>query len=175
VHIFYSSQPGPSKVAPPTPTSEENTPLIPTVEHPSNTHNQQLACPPAPTNTQAPVALAPHVLCRLGGSAASSSSQTPSSSTTPNSSSTSCSSPSSTAPSSPASPPPQQGDNPPPPHPRGTSSTTPLAQAPSQYHHREKRLSLNLHHGANVANINRCVLLYTVVFSIYLKFLKSNL
>ncbi|KAF4523814.1 hypothetical protein B566_EDAN008049 [Ephemera danica] len=159
--LSTNSQPGPSRVAPPTPTSEETTPLIPIVEH----HAAATAAQPASavaTTTQAPAAVAPRVLHRLGNSA-SSSSQTPSSSTTPNSSSTSCSSPSSTAPSSPASPPPQQqGDHPPLPHPRGTSSTSPLAQAPQQQQHREKRHSLNLLHAANPANIHRQVLLIEI-------------
>ncbi|XP_060531651.1 E3 ubiquitin-protein ligase SH3RF3 isoform X4 [Cylas formicarius] len=86
-------QPGPSKVAPPTPTSEESTPLIPTdhsvtcVTH-TDTKNVHQTADPAfdsiPNN------------CSSGSSA-----------TTPNVSSSNTSSTSSTAPSSPASPPPR--------------------------------------------------------------------
>lgn len=129
IYFFYSSQPGPSKIAPPTPTSEETTPLIPTTEHKPASTISHLAAPNPTLNAQN----------RLEPS---SSSQSPSSSTTPNSS-TSTSTPSSTAPSSPASPPPQHtGDKPPPPNPRSTASA-------SHAQHREKRHSLNLLHPAN--------------------------
>jgi hypothetical protein len=47
-----------------------------------------------------------------------------------------------------------QADHPPPPHPRGTSSTSPLAQ-PLPQQHREKRHSLNLLHAANPTNTHR--------------------
>lgn len=43
MYYGYSSQPGPSRVAPPTPTSEDTTPLIPT-DHSrtvANSHTSQ--------------------------------------------------------------------------------------------------------------------------------------
>ncbi|XP_063239951.1 E3 ubiquitin-protein ligase SH3RF3-like isoform X2 [Bacillus rossius redtenbacheri] len=84
--LSVNSQPGPSRVAPPTPTSEETVPLIPT------DHSRTVS------------------LCRPPPAPASDSSSTlssaSSSTTTPNTSSSNTSSSSSTAPSSPQSPPP---------------------------------------------------------------------
>ncbi|GLV35640.1 Plenty of SH3s [Carabus blaptoides fortunei] len=109
--LSTNSQPGPSRVAPPTPTAEDSTPLILTdhSQHISTTvpanqqqhqhhHHQH-----AQTNSNAP----------SGGLPASDSSSTvssgSSSTTTPNTTSSNTSSSSSTAPSSPASPPPPGG------------------------------------------------------------------
>ncbi|XP_050307708.1 E3 ubiquitin-protein ligase SH3RF3 isoform X3 [Anthonomus grandis grandis] len=78
-------QPGPSKVAPPTPTAEDTTPLIPT-DHSTLVQNVKQG----------------HILASDSSSANVTSS---SSSSTPNISSSNTSSSSSTAPSSPASPP----------------------------------------------------------------------
>ncbi|XP_015834928.1 E3 ubiquitin-protein ligase SH3RF1 isoform X4 [Tribolium castaneum] len=98
--LSTNAQPGPSRVAPPTPTTEDSTPLIPT-DHsrtivPQQTQNQQLFVQQTPVHQ---------------GLATSDSSSTvssgSSSTTTPNVSSSNTSSNSSTAPSSPASPPPR--------------------------------------------------------------------
>ncbi|XP_043275279.1 E3 ubiquitin-protein ligase SH3RF3-like isoform X2 [Venturia canescens] len=87
-------QPGPSRVAPPTPTNEETTPLIPT----DHSHNVQTTSQPRP---QMPPATALPV-SDTGSTVSSGGSSTTTTPNTPNSSSTSSSS--STAPSSPSSP-----------------------------------------------------------------------
>ncbi|XP_051166365.1 E3 ubiquitin-protein ligase SH3RF3 isoform X1 [Leptopilina boulardi] len=86
-------QPGPSRVAPPTPTNEETTPLIPT----DHSRNVQTTSQPRPQIT--PAAALP---VSDSSSTVSSGSSTTTTPNTPNSSSTSSSS--STAPSSPSSP-----------------------------------------------------------------------
>ncbi|XP_044253854.1 E3 ubiquitin-protein ligase SH3RF1-like isoform X2 [Tribolium madens] len=99
--LSTNAQPGPSRVAPPTPTTEDSTPLIPTdhsrtIVPQQQTQNQQLFVQQTPVHQ---------------GLATSDSSSTvssgSSSTTTPNVSSSNTSSNSSTAPSSPASPPPR--------------------------------------------------------------------
>ncbi|XP_033211112.1 E3 ubiquitin-protein ligase SH3RF3-like isoform X2 [Belonocnema kinseyi] len=87
-------QPGPSRVAPPTPTNEETTPLIPT----DHSRNVQTTSQPRPQVTPA-AALPVSDSSSTVSSGGSSTTTTPN---TPNSSSTSSSS--STAPSSPSSP-----------------------------------------------------------------------
>lgn len=84
--LSTNAQPGPSKVAPPTPTTEDSTPLIPTDHSTSVTS--------AAPQHKGPISASD-----------SSSNVTSSSSSTPNVSSSNTSSSSSTAPSSPASPP----------------------------------------------------------------------
>ncbi|RZC36444.1 E3 ubiquitin-protein ligase SH3RF1, partial [Asbolus verrucosus] len=99
------AQPGPSRVAPPTPTTEDSTPLIPT------DHSRNIVPQPAPQNVpphqglfvqQTPI----HQVLITSDSSSTISSGS-SSTTTPNVSSSNTSSNSSTAPSSPASPPPR--------------------------------------------------------------------
>ncbi|XP_023288307.1 SH3 domain-containing RING finger protein 3 isoform X2 [Orussus abietinus] len=93
--LSANAQPGPSRVAPPTPTNEETTPLIPT-DHSRNVQTTSHPRPqPAPTSTL-PVSDSNSTLSSGG------SSTTTTTPNTPNSSSTSSSS--STAPSSPGSP-----------------------------------------------------------------------
>ncbi|XP_053974766.1 E3 ubiquitin-protein ligase SH3RF3-like isoform X3 [Hylaeus volcanicus] len=87
-------QPGPSRLAPPTPTNEETTPLIPT-DHSRNVQTTSQPRPQLMQNTALPVS---DTVSNVS-SGGSSSTTTPN---TPNSSSTSSSS--STAPSSPSSP-----------------------------------------------------------------------
>lgn len=98
--MLNSTQPGPSRLAPPTPTSDDSTPLIPT-DHSRNIANVHLNHPVAQR----------HVNQTTQGLPNSDSSSTVSSgsstTTTPNTSSSNTSSTSSTAPSSPASPPPR--------------------------------------------------------------------
>jgi len=77
--LSTNAQPGPSKVAPPTPTAEDSTPLIPT-DHTTSVVAQNVSQPVSDSSCN-------------------------SSSTTPNVSSSNTSSGSSTTPSSPASPP----------------------------------------------------------------------
>lgn len=104
---FYSesTQPGPSKVAPPTPTADDSTPLIPTDHtrivstvhvsrhnHLQPQHQHQNSSGGLPTSDS---------------NSTISSSGSSSTTTTPNTSSSTTSSGSSTAPSSPASPPPR--------------------------------------------------------------------
>ncbi|XP_045480236.1 E3 ubiquitin-protein ligase SH3RF1 isoform X5 [Harmonia axyridis] len=92
--LSINVQPGPSKVAPPTPTAEETgTPLIPT-NHSKNVVPQSKGNPPAATPKALPTS-----------DSSSTISSGSSSTTTPNVSSSNTSSSSSTAPSSPASPP----------------------------------------------------------------------
>lgn len=86
---MFSAQPGPSRLAPPTPTTEDSTPLIPT-DHSRTIVNSH-------PNQQSNVTQSLVV--------SDSSSTGSSSTTTPNISSSNTSSSSSTAPSSPASPP----------------------------------------------------------------------
>ncbi|KAK0080880.1 hypothetical protein PV325_013175 [Microctonus aethiopoides] len=87
-------QPGPSRVAPPTPTNEETTPLIPT----DHSRNVQTTSQPRPQI--APTAALP--VSDSSSTVSSGGSSTTTTPNTPNSSSTSSSS--STAPSSPSSP-----------------------------------------------------------------------
>lgn len=89
---FFSTQPGPSKVAPPTPTTEDSAPLIPT------DHTKNVATVHVPRHNQ---------ISGIIPTSDSSSTVSSGSSTTPNTSSSTTSSSSSTAPSSPASPPPR--------------------------------------------------------------------
>ncbi|XP_044749982.1 E3 ubiquitin-protein ligase SH3RF1 isoform X3 [Coccinella septempunctata] len=92
--LSINVQPGPSKVAPPTPTAEENgTPLIPT-DHSKNVVPQSKINPQTATPKALPTS-----------DSSSTISSGSSSTTTPNVSSSNTSSSSSTAPSSPASPP----------------------------------------------------------------------
>ncbi|XP_076640777.1 SH3 domain containing ring finger posh isoform X1 [Halictus rubicundus] len=92
--LSTNAQPGPSRVAPPTPTNEETTPLIPT-DHSRNIQTTSQPRPQLVQNTTLPVS---DTVSNVS-SGGSSSTTTPN---TPNSSSTSSSS--STAPSSPSSP-----------------------------------------------------------------------
>ncbi|XP_031839892.1 SH3 domain containing ring finger posh isoform X2 [Nomia melanderi] len=92
--LSTNAQPGPSRVAPPTPTNEETTPLIPT-DHSRNIQTTSQPRPQLVQNTTLPVS---DTISNVS-SGGSSSTTTPN---TPNSSSTSSSS--STAPSSPSSP-----------------------------------------------------------------------
>lgn len=122
--ILFSSQPGPSRVAPPTPTTEDSTPLIPT------DHTQQ----PVPSNYPSNHT---HLPTSDSSSTVSSGS---SATTTPNTSSSNTSSSSSTAPSSPASPPARTQGKP--------ARSAPITQgAPprphSKHHQREKRHSFS--------------------------------
>ncbi|XP_065333982.1 E3 ubiquitin-protein ligase SH3RF1-like isoform X1 [Cloeon dipterum] len=94
--LSSNAHPGPSKVAPPTPTSEETTPLIP-ISSELKTH---------------------HLVERLEPSSSSQSSASPNSST-------STSTPSSTSPSSPASPPLQEKPPPPNPRSTASASHAP--------------------------------------------------
>lgn len=87
-------QPGPSRVAPPTPTNEETTPLIPT----DHSRNVQTTSQPRPQAVPAAALL----VSDSSSTVSSGGSSTTTSPNTPNSSSTSSSS--STAPSSPSSP-----------------------------------------------------------------------
>ncbi|KZC12614.1 SH3 domain-containing RING finger protein 3 [Dufourea novaeangliae] len=92
--LSTNAQPGPSRVAPPTPTNEETTPLIPT-DHSRNIQTTSQPRPQLVQNTSLPIS---DTVSNVS-SGGSSSTTTPN---TPNSSSTSSSS--STAPSSPSSP-----------------------------------------------------------------------
>lgn len=87
-------QPGPSRVAPPTPTNEETTPLIPT------DHSRNIQTTSQPRPQIAPAAVLP--VSDSSSTVSSGGSSTTTTPNTPNSSSTSSSS--STAPSSPSSP-----------------------------------------------------------------------
>lgn len=92
-------QPGPSRVAPPTPTNEETTPLIPT-DHSRNiqTSNNQPRPQVVPSSTSLLVSdSSSSTVSSSGGSSATTSPNTPNSSTTSSSSSTAPSSPSSPA------------------------------------------------------------------------------
>ncbi|XP_017879241.1 E3 ubiquitin-protein ligase SH3RF3-like isoform X2 [Ceratina calcarata] len=92
-------QPGPSRVAPPTPTNEETTPLIPT-DHSRNLQTSQPR-PQLVQNTILPVSDSVSSVSS-GGSSSTTTPNTPNSSTTSSSSSTAPSSPSSPATSPPA-------------------------------------------------------------------------
>lgn len=92
LNIQFSVQPGPSRVAPPTPTLDDSTPLIPT-DHTRIVQHQVIHQIPQPSST----------IPDSGGSTPSTASS--GSSSTPNVSSSNTSSGASTAPSSPASPP----------------------------------------------------------------------
>ncbi|XP_057317803.1 E3 ubiquitin-protein ligase SH3RF3 isoform X3 [Microplitis mediator] len=95
-------QPGPSRVAPPTPTNEETTPLIPT----DHTRNVQTTSSQPQRPQTAPAAVLPvsdsSSTVSSGGSSTTTTPNTPNSSTTSSSSSTAPSSPSSPATSPPA-------------------------------------------------------------------------
>ncbi|KAJ8922832.1 hypothetical protein NQ315_007867 [Exocentrus adspersus] len=99
--LSSNAQPGPSRVAPPTPTAEDSSPLIPT-DHSRNVITQQQVSQTAP-HTQAPNQQGTLITSDSSSTVSSGSSST----TTPNISSSNNSSTSSTAPSSPASPPPR--------------------------------------------------------------------
>ncbi|KAK9870040.1 hypothetical protein WA026_006135 [Henosepilachna vigintioctopunctata] len=91
--LSTNAQSGPSKVAPPTPTNEDSTPLIPT-DHSRTPVTQPQFTPPSAVSKPLPAS-----------DSSSTISSGSSSTTTPNVSSSNTSSSSSTAPSSPASPP----------------------------------------------------------------------
>ncbi|KAG7207136.1 hypothetical protein KM043_001008 [Ampulex compressa] len=93
--LSTNAQPGPSRVAPPTPTNEETTPLIPT----DHSRNVQTSSQPRAQRVQS---TALPVCDSVSNASSGGSSTTTTTPNTPNSSSTSSSS--STAPSSPSSP-----------------------------------------------------------------------
>ncbi|XP_043797592.1 E3 ubiquitin-protein ligase SH3RF3-like isoform X2 [Apis laboriosa] len=97
--LSTNTQPGPSRVAPPTPTNEETTPLIPT-DHSRNLQTNQ-SRPQLMQNTILPVSDSISNVSS-GGSSSTTTPNTPNSSTTSSSSSTAPSSPSSPATSPPA-------------------------------------------------------------------------
>ncbi|KOC59261.1 SH3 domain-containing RING finger protein 3 [Habropoda laboriosa] len=97
--LSTNTQPGPSRVAPPTPTNEETTPLIPT-DHSRNVQISQPR-PQLVQNTILPVSDSISSVSS-GGSSSTTTPNTPNSSTTSSSSSTAPSSPSSPATSPPA-------------------------------------------------------------------------
>ncbi|XP_049825851.1 E3 ubiquitin-protein ligase SH3RF1 isoform X3 [Aethina tumida] len=103
--LSSNAQPGPSRLAPPTPTTEDSTPLIPT-DHTRNVVAQQ---PVQNSSPHIQVAIQQQSMVTSDSSSTVSSG----SSTTPNISSSNTSSSSSTAPSSPASPPPRTQPVPP--------------------------------------------------------------
>ncbi|XP_012136604.1 SH3 domain containing ring finger posh isoform X3 [Megachile rotundata] len=96
--LSTNTQPGPSRVAPPTPTNEETTPLIPT-DHSRNIQTNQRR--PRLVSSTLPVSDTVSSVSS-GGSSSTTTSNTPNSSTTSSSSSTAPSSPSSPATSPPA-------------------------------------------------------------------------
>nr|XP_033334250.1 E3 ubiquitin-protein ligase SH3RF3 isoform X3 [Megalopta genalis] len=98
--LSANAQPGPSRVAPPTPTNEETTPLIPT-DHSRNIQTTSQPRPQLVQNTTLPVSDAVSNVSS-GGSSSTTSPNTPNSSSTSSSSSTAPSSPSSPATSPPA-------------------------------------------------------------------------
>nr|CAI5837707.1 unnamed protein product [Callosobruchus analis] len=102
-------QPGPSRLAPPTPTNEDTSPLIPT-DHTRTVINQRRS-PQMNTNQLQRDLQSKQPPLRSDSSSGGTSSST----TTPNASSSNASSSSSTAPSSPATPPPRGQQAPPPP------------------------------------------------------------
>lgn len=136
-------QPGPSRVAPPTPTNEETTPLIPT-DHTRNVQTSSQTNPVATTG-----ALAVSDSSSTVSSGGSSTTTTPN---TPNSSSTSSSS--STAPSSPISPatsPPAVGSR----HPAKRHSFTAINTGHHQHpHHRHSAEILSPPVDSNSSNSN---------------------
>ncbi|XP_012222441.1 E3 ubiquitin-protein ligase SH3RF3 isoform X2 [Linepithema humile] len=93
-------QPGPSRVAPPTPTNEETTPLIPT-DHSRNVQTTSQPRPQLAQNAALPVSDSVSNVSS-GGSSTTTTPNTPNSSTTSSSSSTAPSSPGSPATSPPA-------------------------------------------------------------------------
>jgi E3 ubiquitin-protein ligase SH3RF len=99
--LSTNAQPGPSRVAPPTPTTEDSTPLIPT------DHSRTIVPQPAQQNVPIFVQQTPVHQVLVTSDSSSTVSSGSSSTTTPNVSSSNTSSNSSTAPSSPASPPPR--------------------------------------------------------------------
>ncbi|KAB0799850.1 hypothetical protein PPYR_07730 [Photinus pyralis] len=99
--LSTNTQPGPSRLAPPTPTSDDSTPLIPT-DHTRTISNVHVAQHAPAVHHQTAQSVQPSLPASDSSSTVSSGN---SSSTTPNTSSGSASSSSSTAPSSPASPP----------------------------------------------------------------------
>ncbi|XP_021937575.1 E3 ubiquitin-protein ligase SH3RF1 isoform X2 [Zootermopsis nevadensis] len=171
--LSTNSQPGPSRVAPPTPTSEDTTPLIPT-DHTrtvANSHSSQhhgvavnlgniSGSAITPTSQSAHQHQISNTVPPVGTSDSSSTVSSASSSTTPNTSSSNTSSSSSTAPSSPTSPPPPRipapgitlpphnAVAPPPPRPAHNPNISPGTPAhhvpPAQ--HREKRHSFSVLH-----------------------------
>ncbi|XP_076236122.1 SH3 domain containing ring finger posh isoform X1 [Calliopsis andreniformis] len=98
--LSTNAQPGPSRVAPPTPTNEETTPLIPT-DHSRNVQTTSQPRPQLVQNTTLPVSDSISNVSS-GGSSSTTTPNTPNSSRTSSSSSTAPSSPSSPATSPPA-------------------------------------------------------------------------
>ncbi|KRT84805.1 SH3 domain-containing protein [Oryctes borbonicus] len=168
--LSTNSQPGPSKVAPPTPTAEDTSPLIMSDHtrpianvHVSHTTNQHLQNHAIQQQHQQ------QMQQQNAGIPASDSSSTvssgSSSTTTPNTTSSNNSSSPSTAPSSPASPPPRNQQPVPPRSQRSEGFGTPQRQPPttnnapprpdshSQQQMREKRHSFTSltpqHHSSN--------------------------
>nr|XP_023014240.1 SH3 domain-containing RING finger protein 3 isoform X1 [Leptinotarsa decemlineata] len=105
--LSSNAQPGPSRLAPPTPTAEDSAPLIPT-DHTRNIVPQQL-CQVGSPHARPLAQQGPIVTSDSSSTVSSGSSST----NTPNVSSSNNSSSSSTAPSSPASPPPRNQPLPP--------------------------------------------------------------
>ncbi|XP_018572961.1 SH3 domain-containing RING finger protein 3 isoform X3 [Anoplophora glabripennis] len=106
--LSSNAQPGPSRLAPPTPTTEDSSPLILT-DHSRNVVTQQQIPQTVVPHSQASVQQGNLVTSDSSSTVSSGSSST----TTPNISSSNTSSTSSTAPSSPASPPPRSQPLPP--------------------------------------------------------------
>ncbi|XP_015592824.1 SH3 domain-containing RING finger protein 3 isoform X2 [Cephus cinctus] len=98
--LSTNAQPGPSRVAPPTPTNEETTPLIPT-DHSRNIQAASQPRPQIPPTAALPVSDSSSTVSS-GGSSTTTTPNTPNSSSTSSSSSTAPSSPSSPATSPPA-------------------------------------------------------------------------
>lgn len=98
--LSSNAQPGPSRLAPPTPTTEDVTPLIPT------DHSRTVAPSYTPASTVHQTQVQSTALVTLAGSDSSSSTTLTSPSSSSSSSTTPATSSSSTAPSSPTSPPP---------------------------------------------------------------------
>ncbi|XP_046748294.1 E3 ubiquitin-protein ligase SH3RF3-like isoform X2 [Diprion similis] len=97
--LSTNAQPGPSRVAPPTPTNEETTPLIPT-DHSRNVQAASQPRPQIPLASTLPMSDNSSVVSS-GGSSTTTTPNTPNSSNTSSSSSTAPSSPSSPAATSP--------------------------------------------------------------------------
>ncbi|XP_020706290.2 E3 ubiquitin-protein ligase SH3RF3-like isoform X2 [Athalia rosae] len=97
--LSTNAQPGPSRVAPPTPTNEETTPLIPT-DHSRNVQAANQPHPQIPLATTLPMSDTSSIVSS-GGSSTTTTPNTPNSSNTSSSSSTAPSSPSSPAATSP--------------------------------------------------------------------------
>ncbi|XP_015515382.1 E3 ubiquitin-protein ligase SH3RF3-like isoform X1 [Neodiprion lecontei] len=97
--LSTNAQPGPSRVAPPTPTNEETTPLIPT-DHSRNVQAASQPRPQIPLASTLPMSDSSSVVSS-GGSSTTTTPNTPNSSNTSSSSSTAPSSPSSPAATSP--------------------------------------------------------------------------